>query len=331
MTLDDFNAQLNNLEKTLLSYYKQKSLLISARETLRFQYVSSLKTQWNDLMSAMNQQLYNQNNSYSMELLHRIIGLIQNNIPMCDLSGNQIAGWYINPLDPSNNPSFINAGMLSPIENILSKPLFSATALDQRPAYSINGGLPYLGGISVNSMIEKYFLPTANMNYGPDFPFSIPPTIDWAIAKFQSLPIYPFIADAFPVTLSVLSKTYQAGTLQGLVNSLRETLRQIFTYTQNLVSLQNIIDSSENDLSTFVANFSSFGSTLNVSQILLDLQNAALAANNPPPAPAHAQPEVVSVIPEPIATSVVTPAPSKLPWIAAVAVLGILSMVGKKT
>lgn len=330
MTLDEFNQQLTLMENNLMAMYKQKSLLVAARETLRFQYATSLKSQWNAILSNMIQQSFSQNNAHGMDLVNAITGTIQQNIPMTDLLGNNIIGWGGNPMNVGSGGGVPSAGFLSPLDNLLSKPFNSPTNPDQSPAYKLYGFSPQGWGKNADDILNQYFLAPLNMNYGGTATFSLPPTIDWIKQRFSSEVFGPYIDEAFPYALSVLSGTYPSGTLQGVINDLKATLRQIIIATQNAIQLQVLIDAAATDLSTFVAAFSQFGATLDVSQILLGLQNAAELAAFPPPPPPPIPPEVLAVVP----VSIIPLAPvstSKLPWIFGAAVLGLLAMAGKKS
>lgn len=341
MTSLEFNAQLDALEKALIAQYKQKILMMAARESLRFQYATSQRAKWNALSQVISGLGFTQPNSNGSVLLSSILSNIQGAIPMTDMDGVPSQGWLgLNPGNAGSGGGAPNAGFLSPLENLILKPFNKASNPDQRPAYKIYGK-DFLSASTLASLMPYIFpdnrLKTTDRVKGGTIPFSIPPSLDWCINFYYNTPtIKNYLAASYQYAADILSQTYAPGSVAALVQEFKSLFDQIVTQTQNVIALQRQIDVSETDLSNFVGTFKEFGSTLNLAQILLDLQTAAQLAAYPPPPPPPPPPVLVSVIeppPAPLVLAeipVVAPPASKLPWIAAAAVLGVMVMGSKK-
>ncbi len=333
MTLDQFNQQLSDMENTLLGYYKQKTLLVAAREGLRFQYITVNRAAWSKLLGLMFQQGFQQNDSGGVDLLGSIVQFIQSNIPMTDVNGNPSTDWLgINPGSPGGGggSGVSSAGFLSPIENILSKPFFDATNPNQNPAYIVYG--PDYWSNPTDWILNPSrvdVLDRQGIAGGGNLPFTIPPTAEWLANFYIGNPNHLAYVTSYPYMASVISANYTGvGTIQNVIQGFRDSLSQIISKTQSLIQLQTKIDSAVSDLTNFVSSYAAFGSSIDVAQVLLDLQNAASNASAPVPPPAPAQPEVLSQDPQPITAP---PAPSsKIPLIIGGILIAALTMGNKK-
>lgn len=296
-----FEAQIAAFKSELITLYKRKTKTLSDRETLRFQYLTQGKAKFNSIVSAIYSKLYLDKNADAQQLVDILIQNLKIGIPMTTLDGVTVYGWL---------PTVVlggrfELGILSPSDQILSKPFNAESDPDQRPAYKIFSDF-FLNQFDTDLMLGNSFLPR-NQIYDPEVQhylgFPIPLTRRYVELILRN-PDSPLLSQ-YDYVSSLFSESYPqaGGSLYDLVEWMRKAFSDIAHQTVALVQIQLKIDELETALTDYVNEYSKYsGLSLNASDILRGFQDDS----------AKSEEEVKTVVPVSVPEQ-----KSKLPWIAA--------------
>lgn len=321
--------QLAVYKDILIGLYRTKTKAIAERESLRFQYLTGMKSKLSGVISAIYARVFSDQNTDGEELVRAVIALIQQNIPMVSMNGGQLPEWAQNPHQSGGR---LQPGYLSPITHLISEPYNEPSNPEQSPFYKIYGPSYLVNDAMTSTVIDYYFLPAHYMsiqgmdnNEGQVLNFSIPPSLAWAesYAKARMSHTYFPVEAAHQYLVNVLSTNYPAGNLSDLIEQARLLLSDIVEKTKNIIQLQFDIDQAENDLGILVSEYKDYLGSETFESILEQIRREA-EMSEMLPRPEAVMEYSVTTTNIPVLEADITPIPvleaqakSKLPLIAA--------------
>jgi hypothetical protein len=307
MDQSSFDAGLSSYKSTLTPMYKQKAMLIAQREILRFQYLTGMKSQVEQITGAMYSQSMLDQNADGLNALTSLVAVVKKRIPMSDMTGTPLPGWAASP-GPGTGASGVLLSVLCPIEEFISKPWSQPTAPIQLTALQNYPGNYFAQGLSPGQYLA-----------GPFYFFSPPDAFSIKNIGSRSSDA------AINYALNIASLTYNGITLSGVMTAAQNLWASLSNKTIFILNLQSQIEAQETALSTFVSQNQDFAGGMNALQVLADLQAQSDSAATPPPPPPA--PVVLPLASTPPVT--VTGPPNTWMDVVAAAVAGVL-MMGKK-
>lgn len=294
-TINLFEQGLSSYKKSLIDLYRKKTLLISQRETFRFQYLAAYKAKLEAVRGDIYSRLHQLDDPDLTSATSTIMGGVKKSIPMATLAGVRVDGYGALPFSIGGR---FQLSMLAPIDQIISLAFHTADNPDQRPAYKL-----YNFDIDVERDFTGYWL------IWPHQMKQFPPTQEWFDALIdQYSQGNPSIKAKFPQAVQLLSADWPSGNMVSILNEMKSTLDKIISKTKEIIRVQQQIDTIESDLAQFILEYQDYaGSSSNISDVLMQIKAASEQADQVVPVEAPQGSLVVTDAPQ-ISEGLVEPA-----------------------
>lgn len=347
-----FDSELKNFKNTLLSLYRAKTKMIAERESLRFRYTTQMKNKVTQAFLALNEAIYQLNDSTATALHENIMRWQGRQIPMLEYSGQASVPTYGGNVWTLGGKK--NTGYLSPITDWLSETYSDDPRYPEKfyQSQQVKNFVMNANASSVDAFLKQYFFNTNGTpgsgswvrgEDGQDYWFTMPVDEGYVKASLRMYGGQP----GWIIALPAVNQVYAAANFMSVMSEARDMMARIIKLTSDIVRNQYQIDDNEKALSQFVADYSQYSqSPIAADEIMRQLELQAEQADIVPPIEVPIGSTIVEQVPpnaivaaveeNPLAVNQVvpdvmtmTPAPSqtssKLPlYLAGAAALALL-------
>lgn len=315
---DLFNNQLAVYRDQLIPLYREKSRLTAERESLRFMYLTGIKSKFQSIVSSINGDIFLLNNPDLQEMFNFLVGLYQKSIPMASMNGASVTGWG-NPTVMTDTIALTS--FIGPTYKWF-EPVSESYGYDKPTTYFQAYGSAYLS-YNTDHWVNQYFFPPwqriQDYDLAQEFKLTSPPSKGYLMAQEKYGKVHNVNAN-YDKLIELMNKQYGAQSLVSVIADAKDLHYRIVDILLRLFQIQGQIESAEADLVTFINEYSSYsGNPVEAQQILLDIRAAAEAADEPAVTDIEVPEENVEEV------IIEEPKKSKLPLVAAAA--GILLLI----